>query len=138
MKDYKIGNTKVKICESIEDLNIKRHVAVKQYMIMLETGYDAPELRKMFTDMKNEFDNQKPSGMLLCIYEFIVSLKHVEQMDDADQMIFALITLEKGEEPTVIDKTALKAKLDRYAKAGLKQGEVKEQVANFIRGSIFN
>lgn len=138
MKSYVIGKTKTRICESIEDLNIKRYVAVKQFMITQESGYDLPSLRKIFTDLKDNFDEKKASKMLLTIYEYIISIKHVQEMDDADQMIFALITLDEGEQPDYVDKTHLKEKLNKYAAEGLTQGEIKREVANFIHGSIFN
>lgn len=137
MKDYKIGKLTVQICESLEDLNIKRHVAVKAQMIKLETGEEIPSLKKHWIKMRKEFDMTSPSGMLLEMHEFINGLNNLENMEDADQMIFALITLDKDEHPGSLDKNMLLKKLERFSEAGLKQGDVKKEVANFISGSIF-
>lgn len=139
MKSFKISDSlSVKMCESIEDINIKRWTAIKAISLLQESGMGIPSLRDTFLKIRAEFDKQSPSGMLLELHDFLLRIEKIEHEEDPDQMMFALITLEEGEDPTSTDSTLLKEKLERYAQAGLTQEAVVKEVANFITGLTSN
>lgn len=132
MKDFKVGNKlTVKLSENLGELNIKRWVEVQKYMLISETGKDLVDLKKYGEEFARGFDNQSLSQMYRVHYDWLYGLSMLARGDNADQFIFALITLEDGEDEAEYGREHLKAKLDRYAKSGLKQGDVKREVENF-------
>jgi hypothetical protein len=133
MKKFKIGELEVSMCENIEDMNMNRYTAFEGQMIRQETGREPSSMLKLYQDIMQEFDKDKSSGMLIRIHEEIVSIKHTIEMDEANQIMFALMTLEDGELAHVTDKNILKEKLQRFAVAGLTQGVIVKEVSNFIR-----
>ncbi len=136
MKVLKLKGTEIKIAETIEDVNIKRWVAIKEQVMYKESGADLPTLKTFFTEFADAFDRDSKSSMFIKLYDFINSMDRLEQGKDPDQMIFALITLEKGEDEMSTDTTMLNEKLDRMAKLGITQGMVKENVSAFMNGLL--
>lgn len=132
MKAFKISDKlTVKLSENLGEINIKRWVEVQKFMLVSETGKDLADLKKYGEEFARGFDNQSMSQMYRAHYDWLYGLSMLARGDNADQFIFALITLEDGEDETKYDREFLKAKLDRYSEAGLKQGDVKREVENF-------
>ena len=139
MKKIKIGEQEFEQAETIEDLNIKRWVQFKNEMIADESGVDIPTLKEAFIKFRNEFDRESKAGMFIAIHDYIHKLNQLEQNNDPSQMMFALITYlpdEVGEKRISTDQTYLKEKLEFFAKAGLNQGQVKNDVTAFIGGLL--
>lgn len=132
MKKITIGELEVSLCENIQDINGLRWTEFKSQMVTQESGYSVPSLKELFVNMKNNFDKNSPSGMIIELYEFITGLKKTEAMEDADQLMFALMTVEPGEDTSITDKNFLTEKLSRYFKQGLTQGAIIDYVTNFI------
>lgn len=124
------------ISEGLEDMNAKRFNELKKYIIQVETGTDIPSLKNAFVKISNQFDKGSASGMYRELYNFIFSLQQLEAKEDPDQMCFALMTLEDGENPAIVDDTKLKDKINRMVECGLTQGMVREEVANFLSALI--
>lgn len=134
MKSLEIGKIKVKLAETLEDLNINRWTAIQIYAQEVESGIDLPSLQDMFFNrFTPEFNRVNAGGMYIALFDFLKSYENLTT-ENADQMVFALITLEEGEEPSSTDNTMLQEKLARYAKEGLNQGLVKRTITDFITG----
>lgn len=133
MKTRKFKEGSIKICETIDDINIKRFMAMKEWIIYKESGMSMPSLKELYVDTLNAFDSEKPSRIVIGLHDQIRAINFVENGFDPDQMLFALMSVEEGEDVTVTDHTQLKEKCDRLAKLGLSQGEAVQEVANFIK-----
>lgn len=123
-------------CEGVEDINAKRWNEVKKQLARIESGLDIPTLKEMFKKYTLAFDKGNHGASYRVIADFLFSLEQVEKNNDPDQMIFALMTLEDGEDPATVDATKLKDKIERMCAAGLTQGCIREEVENFIEGLI--
>ena len=135
MKTIKIGNEKYKQIETAEDLPIQRYAMLKEYVIWKETGVDTPNLVTTITKFVHGFDNESKAAMLTSLYDYMTGIKQAKEEIDADQMIFALITLEDDEDQTKTNDGFLKEKLGRMNANGLTQKVVEETVENFIQAS---
>jgi len=131
MKTIKINELSIKVCETLSDINAARFVATKEYILMMEAGIDMPAIDRTFRGFCQQFDEKSPSGMLKELYDFITGLQKVKDNEDAEQMLFALITVIEGEDVSSTDKTVLKEKLTLLSNAGLTQGIVREHVSVF-------
>lgn len=137
MKDYKINDTlTVKLAENLDEIGIKRWMAIQQYMMISQTNVDVAGINDFWKKFCNEFDMQSPSGMFKRAYDWVYNLSLLERGDNPDQFVFALITFEEGEDGTRYNRDFINEKLERYNAAGLKQGEVKREVENFIAGVL--
>jgi hypothetical protein len=136
MKTIKIGELEVKVCETIQDIPVERWTAVKEWLLWQESGFDIPTLPDLAKKMSQEFDNNSPSGMYKAFHDDMQRIEKIKQRTDADQMIFALITLEKDEDKMVTDHTFLKEKIHRFAKEGLTQGTVQKHNVAFLKELI--
>src|SRR3990167_3033341 len=103
MKKFKIGELEVSLCENLEDMNMNRYTAFESQMLRQETGHEPPSLLKFYQDLLQEYDTGKNSAMLIRVHEEIISVKHNIAMEDANQIMFALMTLEEGENPASTD-----------------------------------
>jgi|SRR3990172_3103806 len=136
MKKFKIGELEVSMCENLEDMHMNRWVAFKAQMNQSETGREIPSSIALYQDMMNTFNKEDQAGLIVRLYKEIIELKHVQEMDDADQLMFALMTLEEGENPSKTDKNLLKEKLQRFGEHNLSQGTIQKEVSNFISGLV--
>jgi hypothetical protein len=135
MKTIKIGDTKYKQIETAEDLSVQRYAMLKEYIIWKETGVDTPNLADTITKYVHAFDNESKAAMLTTLYDYMTGIKQAREQVDADQMIFALITLESDEDMIKTNDGFLKEKLARMNENGLTQKVVEETVENFIQAS---
>ncbi len=137
MKTYRIPGTETELdlMVNADDLSLYRYAHLKEFLIQKETGVAVPQLTDTMRGFVKGFDNKSPSEMLIELYNYISGIKTVQGLEDADQYIFSLICLEKGEDPTQFDKGKAKEKIKRFNDAGLKQGELCAQVESFIKGS---
>jgi hypothetical protein len=135
MKKIKIGETEYEQAETAEDLSIKRYADLKQYLIYKETGVAVPKLIDTIKGFIQGFDNESKSEMLITLHNYFTGLKQAEDKNDADQMMFALITFEKDEDTTKFDETLAKSKLEKWNKEGLTQRVVEDSVVNFLKAS---
>ena len=132
MKKVKIGNKEYEQAETAEDLSIKRFTNLKEYLIYKETGIAYPSLIKTIMGFIQGFDNESKSQMLITLSDFH---KGLQQTNDADQMVFAIMTFDKDEDKNNFDETKAREKLERWNEAGLTQKTVEESVTNFIQAS---
>jgi len=135
MKKIKIGKTEYELCETAEDLPIKRFTALKHYMIYKETGVTIPSLINTVSGFVKGFDNESKADMLITLHNYVTGLQQVQDDFDPDQMVFALICFEKDEDKINWDETKGKEKLERMAQDGLDQRFVEETTVNFIKSS---
>jgi len=137
MKTIKINDQgeELRLIETAEELPIKRFMELKALVILKETGVNVPVLHKAMSEYITQFDQRSHSGMLITLYNYVNGLNAVENGEDADQLMYALIVLEKDEDLNIVSTSFLKEKLDRFSKLGLTQKEVQETVENFIKGS---
>lgn len=133
MKTHKLDGLTIKICETIDDINIRRFIAMKEWVIYRESGMDMPSLKDLYIRTLNAFDNDRPSQIVIALHDQIRAIDFVNKGYDPNQMIFALMCVEEGEDQTVTDHTQLKEKCDRLAEAGLGQGFVVSEVENFTK-----
>jgi hypothetical protein len=137
MKDLELKQgkeiVKIKVCETIEDINIKRFMAMKEWMIYKESGMELPSLKKTYIDIVRAFDDNSPSRILLKLHEQVQGLTFIENGKDPNQMMFSLMCIEEGEDETNTDHQQLMDKMDRLAKMGLNQGVVLSETENFTQ-----
>lgn len=135
MKTIEIGNKKYQQCETAEDLPIKRYAPLKHYMIYKESGVTVPSLIKAMSGFIKGFDEESKAKMLISLHNYATGLQQTLDEFDPDQMVFALITFEDGEDKHIWDETKAKDKLEKWNKDGLTQGVVEDAVVNFIEAS---
>jgi len=135
MKKVTIGKQKYEQCETAEDLPIKRYTALKHYMIYKETGVTIPSLINTVAGFVRGFDTESKSDMLITLHNYVTGLQQITDDFDPDQMVYALITFDEGEDKNSVDETKLKEKIERWSTDGLTQGTVEETVVNFIQES---
>ena len=135
MKKIKIGNTEYQQAETAEDLSISKYTDFKRFMIYKQTGVNTPDLINTIQGFVAAYDKESKSQMLITLHDYFSGLKQVDEKFDADQMLFALITLDKNEDKTKFNETLAKEKLERWNNDGLTQKIVEESVTNFIKAS---
>jgi len=135
MKKIKIGNTEYQQAETAEDLSIKRFTNLKEYLIYKETGVAAPSLIETIRGFIQGFDNESKSQMLITLHNYFTGLQKLTDNNDADQMIFSIMTFDSDEDKINFDETLAKEKLERWNNDGLTQKIVEESVTNFIKAS---
>lgn len=136
MKDLKIGETTVKLAENLDEIGIKRWTAIQQYMMVVQSNTDVAGMKDFWAKFCHEFDRQSISGMFMKAHDWLYNLSLLERGDNPDQFIFALITFEENEDGTKYNREFIQEKLERYNSAGLKQGDVKKEVENFMNGVL--
>lgn len=137
MSELIINNEPVKgweIIETAEEMNIKRFVYFKQYYIHRETGVPLPSIVEAMKKFYLSFDKDSKSGMLIAIYDYLKGIEQVSEHEDPDQILFALICNKEGEDTKDWSKKIANKKLEELSALGLTQGQVKEEVENFILG----
>jgi hypothetical protein len=135
MKKVTIGNIKYEQAETAEDLPIKRHTALRQYMIYKETGVTVPNLISTISGFVRGFDNESKADMLITLHNYVTGLSQIQNEVDPDQMVYALITFDKDEDKNKVDETLLKEKIERWSNEGLTQGVVEDAVKGFMERS---
>lgn len=135
MKKIKIGKEEYNCCESVNDLYDIRFPVFLNFLRMSIENIDKP----LFAGKKQKAEEWLNKAMPYnAVKEFLDygSSINLEQVNTTGlSMCFALICLDNGENQSNIDESFLKGKLDKMQKAGLKRGEVEEQVSSFIKAS---
>lgn len=135
MKQVKIGNGDYHLLESVNDINDRRFLEFKAYLLQSLEGIDKPLFQ---TTMKRAMDHFNGSRYIQAWGEFdnyLHAIEYEKYNDDALSKCFALICLEKDEDQLNIDANYLDEKLARLHKNGLTRGFVEESVQNFILAS---
>ena len=135
MKKIKIGKKEYDICETAEDLPIKRYTALKHYLMYKQLGVDVPDLNNTLERFVRNFDNERKAQMIITLNDYITGVKMVEDNKDPDQLAFAVITFDKDEDKLNFDETKGFAKLEEMASEGLTQKVVEHEVTAFIQAS---
>ena len=135
MKKIKIGKKEYEICETAEDLPIKRANALKEYMTYKMLKVDVPDLVQTLQRFMQNYDNESKSQMIITLNDYLTGMRMVQGHKDPDQLAFAVITKTKGEEWFNFDESKGIEKLDEMANEGLTQGLVDKEVENFIKAS---
>lgn len=138
MKPIKIGTEDdgtYELIETAEQLSARRYAQLKEFFIQKESGVAVPSLIETLRGFIKNFDSDSKAGMLITLHNYLSGINQVNIHEDADQMIFTIIVLEKGEDVKKFDKTQAKEKLQRMMDHGLTQGQVVETVTNFLKGS---
>lgn len=134
MKKVTIGDKEYQQCETAEDLPIKRYTALKHYMIYKETGVTIPSLIDTISGFVRGFDKESKADMLITLHNYVTGLSQIQDDFDPDQMVYALITFEEGEDINKVDETKLKEKLESWSEH-LTQGVVEDTIVGFIERS---
>lgn len=129
---------KLKVCETLEDINIKRFVAHKEWMIVKELGIDFVRVTDVYAKFLRAVDEKSISAAIIALTDHMRGLKYIQDREDANQMIFALISVVEGEDCSITDNTVMKEKLSMLAGKGLTQGMVNAEVENFRQASRDN
>lgn len=135
MRTVKIGDKEFEQIETAEDLSVGRYTLLKEFIQWKETGVNTPSLVQTLAKFVHGFDNASPSQMLITMHDYLTGTEQLANGIDYDQMIFALITLEKDEDKNNTTDGHLREKIARFNALGLTQGLVEETVENFIQGS---
>lgn len=135
MKKIDIGGTEYEQAETAEDLSISKYTDFKRFMIYKQTGVNTPDLINTIQGFVAAYDKESKSQMLITLHDYFSGLKQVDEGFDADQMLFALITLDEDENVNKFDETLAKEKLERWNNNGLTQKIVEESVTNFMKAS---
>lgn len=137
MKSLQIGkDLTVKLAENLNEIKIKRWVAIQQHILTSQTNSDISDIKKFWVEFCQEFDKESKSGMFIKAHDWLYNLSTLERGDNPDQFVFALITFLEGEDETRYERDFILEKLEKYSKAGLDQGTVKREVENFIAGVL--
>ena len=135
MIKIKIGEAEYRLMESVEDINDKRFLYFKMYLLESLEGIDRP-LFKTTMEKATEFFNK--SKLLQAMGEFQNyqhSIEYEKYNDDALSKCFALICLEDEEDQLNVDDNFLQEKLERLWTNGLTRGFVEESVRDFTIAS---
>ena len=135
MKKIKIGKKEWEICETAEDLPIKRYTALKHYLMYKQLGVDVPDLNVTLERFVRNFDNERKAQMIITLNDYVTGAKMVEDGKDPDQLAFAVITFDKDEDKLNFDESKGFVKLEEMANEGLTQKVVEEEVKAFIQAS---
>lgn len=134
MKTIELGEYKYRICETADDLPIKRYVQLKEYLSYKDTGVDRASLIEMVQKFVISFDTESKSGMLIALKDYLTGLNLIRDKKDPDQLIFSVITFEEGE-PNEFNEGFAMEKLNRMNEYGVTQGFIEDQIVNFIVAS---
>lgn len=135
MKEIKIGSEQYSLLESVNDINDKRFIFFKAYLLKSLEGIDRP-LFKNTMDRALEFFNQSRYMQAWGEFQnYHRAIEYEDYNDDALSKCFALICIEDGEDQLNIDDNFLAKKLERLWSNGLTRGFVEESVQNFTKAS---
>lgn len=139
MKEYRIKpDGKVyQVCESAEDLGIKRYTQLKLVIIEQSAGMKIPDLLTWFANRRKYYNTNDIYSLLTEEINLATAIQNnsTKIFSEASHLIFGLIVNEEGEDRFEYDATKITEKLYRMAQEGLTQGEVLEVTENFITAS---
>jgi hypothetical protein len=136
MKEIKVGELSVKVCEHKGDINYLRFVKFKQYAPQFWERMDSPLLAiymERYMDAHNKGQHAQALAILLD-YQF--AIKNVEKSYDAWMVCFTLITLLEGEDfKSVPEDLEIQSKIKKFTDQGITPDVVKTEVVNFMKAS---
>jgi hypothetical protein len=135
MKEIKIGQTDYKLLESVNEINDKRFVFFKMYLLQSLEGIDRPLFKATMERAMDHFNRQRWVQAWGEFENYHHSIEYESYNDDALSKCFALICLEDGDDQLNLDDNYLSDKVERMRKEGLTRGFVEESVENFSKAS---
>lgn len=136
MKEIKVGELPVKVCEHKGDINYLRFVKFKQYAPQFWERMDSPLFAEYLERMTAEHNkgNHAQAYAIMRDYEFAIA--NVEKPYDAWMVCFCLITLlEKEDSKSCPDILEIEKKIKVYTDQGITAEIVKAEVVNFMTAS---
>ena len=131
MKQIKIGKADYTLLESVNDINDKRFIVFKMYLLLSLEGIDRPLFRVTMEKAMAHFNHQRYIQAWGEFENYSHAIEYEKYNDDALSKCFALICLEQGEDQANTDDNFLIEKLGRLHENGLTRGLVEESVQNF-------
>ena len=135
MIKIKIGEAEYRLMESVEDINDKRFIYFKMYLLESLEGIDRPLFRSTMERATEFFNKQKLLQAMGEFQNYQHSIEYEKYNDDALSKCFALICLEDGEDQLNVDDNFLQEKLVRFWTNGLTRDYVEESVRGFTIAS---
>jgi hypothetical protein len=135
MKKIKIGDSTYDLLESVVDINDKRFIFFKAYLLKSLEGIDRPLLKATMDKVIEFFNQNRYMQAFGEMQNYQRAIEYEDYNDDALSKCFALICLEEGEDQLNVDDNFLSEKLKRLHANGLTRGFVEEAVQNFSRES---
>lgn len=137
MKTLTIGDYKIEVAESAEDLGIVRYTAIKTVVAKQTSGLEMPDLVTFFASLKQHVNENDMFSIVSRIMNMIQQLQthQTKIAEDASVELFGIISFEQDEDKTSYDSTKNEEKLKRLSAAGLKMGDVWREVTGFINAS---
>lgn len=135
MKQVKIGNGSYQLMESVNDINDRRFIEFKAYLLQSLEGIDRPLFKTTMERAMEHFNAHRYIQAWGEFDNYRHAIEYEKYNDDALSKCFALICIEDGENQMNVDGNFLQEKLDRLHANGLTRGMVEESVRNFILAS---
>lgn len=130
-----IGEGEYSLMESVEDINDKRFVFFKAYLLKSLEGIDRPLFKATMERATEFFNKQKLVQAIGEFQNYQHAIEYESYNEDALSKCFALICLESGEDQLNVDDNFLQEKLERMWAHGLSRGFVEESVRDFTIAS---
>lgn len=135
MKTIKIGKEEFQLMQTPFDINDERFVVFKQHFLQVFESIDKPLFAATYSKCMGFHNQGLHSDVVIELTNFKKAIDLKELNYDAYSICFALLCLEKGEDPKELSTAKHLDKLERMRKAGLTRGLVEETVENFMKAS---
>ncbi len=136
MKKIAIGELELDLMETPADINDGRYQVVHQLMDQIYSYVERPDPFRFCQLMRKAINEQVMSAVYETFFNFEASLALAQGQDKRVwSLIFALITLESGEDQTdkkTRDINYLSTKVDRYQVAGMSAELPEKEVQTFF------
>src|SRR5574337_876181 len=104
MKEIIIGYKRYRLCENAFDMNDKRFMLFKQYLLQTFEQMDKPVFASLYAKFKTNADAGKHSDNIIEMENFRMAIE-LKQLDfDAYSFCFSLLCLGEGEESDNVDE----------------------------------
>ena len=140
MKKVKIGKLDVSVCETLDDIGMKRWIAVRQQIWEAENSEQVDDANTFYAGILNAYDQDSKSGILIKIHDNARGLKNIKNGIDSYQWAFAAITFLPDEDRMSTDVSWFEEKIAMIASEknekglpAISQGEVRKYVENFTK-----
>ena len=136
MKEIKVGELPVKVCEHKGDINYLRFVKFKQYAPQFWERMDSPLFEVYFERFMDSHNKGQHAQALAVLLDYKFALKNVEKSYDAWMICFCLITLLVDEnEKASLNEIEIDKKIKTFTDEGITPDIIKREVVNFMRAS---
>ena len=136
MKEIKVDELPVKVCEHKGDINYLRFVKFKQYAPQFWERMDSPLFAEYFERFKTEYNKGNHAQGVAIMLDYQYAIENVNHSYDAWGVCFALITILENEDPkSCPDILEIEKKIKVLTDQGITAEQVKAEVVNFMMAS---